>query len=372
MFKYAFLLGILISFAADAAISAPLSGESSGTNSASVAPVPSVVLPTAVPSPARPLLGVIEYFSGRSGGDEFANYKYYFKQELQDDMARKRFRQSPFESRAFQFTIDKQKFLSTCALADLGEIDTNRRCLLVAFHYNIPVTQTTIIPVRYGYARFNSKLTSVSARGSSWIEEPVKVLSITPQNDVLKVNRSDRTDIQLEMKPEWMGASGGRAYYEKEITDVYDYNLPKVIGTTSRFGDVAWTYYPAKAQNIIYGEQTAYAIISIPSDAQSIHLLCDLSYQLKLFKYAPGPKQRVFDTVTLAAEVGNVPNWTNFKRAHFTDLPEGLVKSIDNVILDRRSYSVVHGNTDSQGTLVIDAQAGKLFKLDNFRLVQVQ
>lgn len=381
VFKSLSVAFALLSLLACPALGSVLEGEKSGTKFVDVTMIKGLTTKLKSRSvgiqgakPEAPTFSInAEYLEGRNTNEEFENYKYYFEKKLEKGL-KVGSSHNPFEPSALHFTIDKQKFLSCCALANLGNIDGSRKCLLVVFHYNIPVTQTTLIPVRYGYARFNCKLTNLIANndGTLFEENPVKVISISPQNEVLKINRNDRTRFEIEMKPEWMAASGGRMNYQKEITDIYDYQLPKVVGTTSKFGDVSWTYYPAKAQNIIYGEQTAYAIISVPANTKAVHLMCDLSYQLRLLKYVPGPTQRVFDTLTLSTGNEDLPDWTAFKKAHFTDLPDGLLNNINSVIDPRRTYAVEHGNSDTQGTIVIESTAGKVYKVSGTKLEPIQ
>lgn len=237
----------------------------------------------------------------------------------------------PFRHKLWLYTIDKDKFLGNCSVARLGTVGDKYSYYLVLMHFNIPAVKSTFIPLKYGFARFEAKIachdnngapTGFSESDALGLTESAEILSVYPQNAVLPVNRTDTTDVTLTAQPSWMGASGGSAQYERKIEDTYPYTLPHVVGIGTRFGDASWTFYPAKAQPIMLGEQSTFAIIKVPADTSSIRILANLRYQLRALKYATFFPFRVCDFCDL--DLLDAPSFDELAAVQYFGLPEGV------------------------------------------------
>jgi hypothetical protein len=251
--------------------------------------------------------------------EELNSYSEQFKKrlDLKSSSAKNHWNDVPFRHKLWLYTIDREKFLGNSSVAWLGDdVDTkanpkitpNFSYYLVLMHFNIPAVKATMIPFKYGFARFEAKIACQGTRSISplhkglkhlEVTESAEVLSVYPENAVLPINRKDTTTVTLTAQPEWMGASGGKGEYSRAIEDSYAYKLPHVVGVGTRFGDVSWTFYPAKAQPIMLGSQSTFAVVKVPYKTPSLRILANLRYQLQTMKVITFLPFRVCDSCDL-------------------------------------------------------------------------
>lgn len=242
------------------------------------------------------------------------------------------------------YTIDRYHFMGEPVVAKITSFSGEMDYYLVVFHFNIPVTKAVLAgPMKFGFVRIGAKVVGVDGQKQLI---PVRTISIFPVNEKLPINREDERTTTVRVEPQWFGASGGYMQREHRVMDKYDYNLPTVMGTVSRFGDVHWTYYPAKAQPVIQGAQTGFAIIGVPrTGVTELQLLCTMQYNLQWIKAVPFPGQCVYDSVKVGiCKTDPVLSVANLRKMHVADLPEDIktrLKELENP--PAPAYSLIQG-----------------------------
>ncbi|MBS1955177.1 MAG: hypothetical protein JST89_13400 [Cyanobacteria bacterium SZAS-4] len=94
-------------------------------------------------------------------------------------------------------------------------------------------------------------------------EKNVKILSIYPTSVYLSPNFDDTQTLDIQAKPEYSGFAGGSVDWKHTQEWKYIYNLPTVSGIATRSGSASWTYYPAKKQQIMFGNKTTYVLFAV-------------------------------------------------------------------------------------------------------------
>lgn len=332
-------------------------------------------------APANPKLPVGEL-------EELNAYAKQFRNRLDPtkEKTNKHWNGVLFRHKLWLYTIDKDKFLGNCSVAKLGDDGDTDKCkpiaakfayYLVLVHFNIPAVKATALPFKYGFARFEAKLACQGNRDISEDQHPdlfalklsesAEVLSVYPENAVLPVDRKDTTTVTLTAQPEWAGASGGSAEYSRAIEDSYVYKLPHVVGVSSRFGDVSWTFYPAKAQPIMLGTQSTFAVIKVPVTAKSLRILANLRYQLQTLEYLTFWPFRVCDFTDLDLE--GASSFDDLASIQYFGLPEGARESLQTAFGKGNpvhSFKCV-SNKKTGRELLVDEKTGQVFgfKEDN-------
>lgn len=123
----------------------------------------------------------------------------------------------------------------------------------------------------------------------------INVMSIYPTTQVLTANLVNSRSLALQASGGYMGASGS-VTYTMASQETYDENLPKLIGEADSEGHVQWVCYPAKKQEIAFGNRTAFIIFTLPTNAapiDSIQIDTSLEYRMKGIDYLHGPVRRV-------------------------------------------------------------------------------
>lgn len=245
---------------------------------------------------------------------------------------------------------------------------------LLLLHFNIPPVKATALPFKYGFARLQAKIACQGTRSldpsifpvstSLGITEPVEVLSIFPENSSLPIDRKDTTSYKLTVQPQWFGASGGSAEYSRAIEDSYKYKMPHVVGSASRFGDVAWTYYPAKAQAIMLGAQSTFAVVKTPYGTPSLRLLADLRYQLQTLRYVTFFPYRVCDSVDI--DLRTAQGFDDLAAIQYFGLPvdarESLMKAFGT---ESPKHSLKYYSNEKSGAeILVDENSGAVLEID--------
>jgi hypothetical protein len=153
----------------------------------------------------------------------------------------------------FPLIIDKTKFFGEPMIAKVASIaDEAFDYYLVVMHFNIPPLNPALGPIKYSFARFESKFvlytgdsaeTGVALSNADAMKmrathlEPVKILAVYPVNESLDVDRTD--DSKFTIEPEYAGTSGGSATQEWDREEKYKLSLPTVISTATKYGDAA-------------------------------------------------------------------------------------------------------------------------------------
>jgi hypothetical protein len=158
-------------------------------------------------------------------------------------------------SHPFAYTIDENKFLGEPIVARIEGHDDGVGYYLVVLHYNIPTVRATLLPVKYGFARFgvrfvafdlqklndmHDRLDKVAAsehreltakeKAATPNAEKLDLLSIYPSSELLDMQHEEKGTNTFHVEPSWNGASAGSYQYQKERTDTYSFQLPRVVG----------------------------------------------------------------------------------------------------------------------------------------------
>ncbi|MGD9682780.1 MAG: hypothetical protein AB7W16_16440 [Candidatus Obscuribacterales bacterium] len=239
------------------------------------------------------------------------------------------------------YVVDKYRFVGEPVIAklDIGK-KSDLDYYLVILHFNIPVTKGLFLtPFKYNYIRIGTKLFGTDHEdfkddGSGappYVQLfPARTISIYPVNEVVDVNRKDTHKVEAKIEPQYMGAAPGHLQYNYENEQSQIIKLPRVMGTASRFGDVNWTYYPAKWQPVIQGQQTAFTVVGLPREAKHLHLLCHMEYNLKYFKYIPTPMLLFldcYDTASIDLKKSTI-SLDDLIKIHVADLPQEIKERI--------------------------------------------
>ncbi|PZM77141.1 MAG: hypothetical protein DKT66_28290 [Candidatus Melainabacteria bacterium] len=331
--------------------------------------------------------------------EELNSYAAQFKKRLDitTEKAGKHWQNVPFRHKLWIYTIDNRKFLGNCSVASLGhdrdpnaipKIDPHYSYYLVLMHFNIPAVKATTIPLKYSFARFEAKIAcqqpelaqvdppdGATSDGESEtttddkrkalkelkISESAEILSIYPENAILPIDRKDTTTVTLTAQPEWMGASGGKGEYSRAIEDSYAYKLPHVVGVGTRFGDVSWTFYPAKAQPIMLGSQSTFAVVKVPYKTSSLRILANLRYQLKTLKVLTFPPFRVCDWCDL--DLRNAASFDDMAAIQYFGLPSDAREALQTAF---GKGAVEHnlkyyGSQNSDRDILVDEKTGETY-----------
>lgn len=313
--------------------------------------------------------------------------------DIRDEKTEKHWSNVPFRHKLWLYTIDKEKFLGNCSVAKLGhDVDTeanpklipNFTYYLVLMHFNIPAVKATTIPLKYGFARFEAKiacqkinsgktkteaeLEEIARKAEAYpavtsleIAESAEILSVYPENAILPIDRKDTTTVTLTAQPEWMGASGGKGEYSRAIEDSYAYKLPHVVGVGTRFGDVSWTFYPAKAQPIMLGSQSTFAVVKVPYNTPSLRILANLRYQLQALKVITFPPFRVCDWCDLDLEKAS--SFDDMAAIQYFGLPSDAREALQTAF---GKGAVEHnlkyyGSQNSDRDILVDEKTGETY-----------
>jgi hypothetical protein len=314
--------------------------------------------------------------------EELNSYAEQFKKRL-DIKAEKtqgHWKSVPFRHKLWLYTIDKEKFLGNCSVARLGydkepdeklKITPGFTYYLVLMHFNIPAVKATTIPLKYGFARFEAKIACQGSRDGKTakrdaleyfgISESAEILSVYPENAILPIDRKDTTTVTLTAQPEWMGASGGKGEYSRAIEDSYAYKLPHVVGVGTRFGDVSWTFYPAKAQPIMLGSQSTFAVIKVPYKTESLRILANLRYQLQALKVVTFPPFRVCDWCDL--DLKSAGSFDDMAAIQYFGLPSDAREALQTAfgkgaIEHNMKY---YGGQSSDRDILVDEKTGEAY-----------
>jgi hypothetical protein len=260
----------------------------------------------------------------------------------------------------FEYTIDREKFLGEPVVALIGHnASANLSNYLIILHYNIPPVKSSLLPVKYGFARLGVRFLAFN-QGDAQDPNKVDLLSIYPTNELLDINHTDKGTNTLTIQPQYMGASGGSYQYQKERTDVYNFQLPTVIGTANRYGEAAWTYYPAKQQPLILGSKTAFAVVSLPASRTRLRLQVSLDYQLKRLKLIPFPLRTLQDSLDF--KLVDAPSVEDALAMHTADLPDNVRDKIKACFLESHQYAFNTGS--DKNDYILDVTSGKYFRVD--------
>lgn len=321
------------------------------------------------------------YYS-KSELEELNSYAKQFKKRLniEDEEVEGHWKSVPFRHKLWLYTIDKEKFLGNCSVARLGydkELDEklkvypNFAYYLVLMHFNIPAVKATTIPLKYGFARFEAKIAcrgNIDSEAAKYgaakylkISESAEILSVYPENAILPIDRKDTTTVTLTAQPEWMGASGGKGEYSRAIEDSYAYKLPHVVGVGTRFGDVSWTFYPAKAQPIMLGSQSTFAVIKVPYKTESLRILANLRYQLQALKVVTFPPFRVCDWCDL--DLKSAGTFDDMAAIQYFGLPSDAREALQTAfgkgaIEHNMKY---YGGQSSDRDILVDEKTGEAY-----------
>jgi hypothetical protein len=230
------------------------------------------------------------------------------------------------------------------------------RFFMLMYKYNIPPIKPTLLGVKYGFARLASNTVSLNSANLSGVSgllnagvnadfnatllnnpnnltsfaksvNPINAVSIFPTNQQISINRTDTTKNTFTIEPKWAGVSAASYALEKDTQDQYPFQLPTVVGTMSKSGEVAWTYYPAKAQPIMLGTFSSIAVISVHDpDDDYLQVQTHFDYQLRLLKALPFVTQRKWELNMLKLDEAISVDELTSKYA--VDLPTTLLAAI--------------------------------------------
>jgi hypothetical protein len=93
---------------------------------------------------------------------------------------------------------------------------------------------------------------------------PVNIGAIYPTYSELSADMVNQRTLTLQAQPEWAGVGAGSITYSRMHQESYQQTLPTVVGMAEPSGKLQWIYYPAKSQQIAFGNNTAYAVLNLP------------------------------------------------------------------------------------------------------------
>lgn len=193
--------------------------------------------------------------------------------------------------------VEKDKFFGQPIIAQLDNIDDPKHdYYLVVLHFNIPTLNPSAAQTKYAFARFKAKF--VGYRGDPTEDskyfgnilarlknnalrdriqnqraeelQPVTIVAVSPMHETLGVDRTNANVLTAQLRPTWFAASAGSVTDQVSKQDRYDFHLPTVLATGTRYGDATWSFYPARGQPLIAGTRTTMAVIAINKDAPSL------------------------------------------------------------------------------------------------------
>jgi hypothetical protein len=244
-----------------------------------------------------------------------------------------------------------------------NEIARHRRALkeigtvtyLVVLNYNIPAVKPGIFPPEYLYARLTMQCMLRSADHNSKSNigqlvqnadpqalqnelhyEPIRLNSLYPTNKLLQSQKDNTQTWDLKADPSWNGFSAGSAEYISRDDLKYNVSFPKVVGLGAETGALEWTYYPAKAQRIIFGNQAAFAVITVPAEVSDavLQLNAILKYQYKYLKVVPADRDAQFVTsyAALPAALHTDRQIDLFRRTYLRTLKTDDQRAIERIL----------------------------------------
>jgi hypothetical protein len=184
-----------------------------------------------------------------------------------------------------------------------------------------------------------------------------KILEIFPISSYLTLNRTDRNEINVTIQPSWNGFSAGQASDDFTRTDAMKLDLPRIVGTASRFGDCSWTLYPQKSQPLMLGMQTVFVQFALPTDCAELVIGGEYDYQFKRFGVLSGPIYKRFDVLKSSLCKLDKVDVANLALNIEDDVFQKVSKSADN----KMSKSPSVNTLSNQGKVDYVNVGGKLF-----------
>ncbi|MCB9469846.1 MAG: hypothetical protein H6677_16370 [Candidatus Obscuribacterales bacterium] len=285
------------------------------------------------------------------------------------------------------YVVDKYRFLGEPVVAKLSSLSKNSKLdyYLVVFHFNIPVTKGLILgPFKYNYLRvgakfFTSDKNDFSKLGDSNVPGelkifPARTISIYPENQTIPVDRTDTHYFEAIVKPTYMGAEAGQGKYSYTNTQKQIINLPRVMGIASRYGDVYWTYYPAKWQPVIQGKQTTLSVIAVPKDSKFLHMMCHMEYNIKYLKFIPLPMfpfLDCYDVVSVDLDKSAL-SVSDLLAIHVSDLDSDVKSIIKESFVDKPAGSLFELKQGPKSQNDYIEYNKKIFKIDGKKVLPMR
>jgi len=200
-----------------------------------------------------------------------------------------------------------------------------------------------------GDLRDNSLPSSASmpSTPSSAVENywPVRIGSIYPTYDELTADMVNQRTLTLQAQPEWAGVGAGSITYSQMHQESYQQKLPTVVGMAEPFGRVQWIYYPAKSQQIAFGNKTAFAILYVPRKLSEtinqtkpptvgVQMDVKMEYQLKGLDFGKVARmQRLY--ISLANAVDGRKRIDMVRRTYGRLLPVSDEMQLERILLNK-------------------------------------
>lgn len=167
--------------------------------------------------------------------------------------------------------------------------------------------------------------------------ERINLVSIYPTSELLKADLDDSKTFEAQVEGSWGGATAGHAKYSQTRDWKYAVNFPRVVGLGTADGTMQWVYYPAKAQEITFGNKTAFALFTVPSDLSAsgvLQLNALLEYHMRLLKVGTTPTStRMVSLYTpLNAALHRKKDIDNFARMFGRTLPPSDEKELQRLL----------------------------------------
>lgn len=157
---------------------------------------------------------------------------------------------------------------------------------------------------------------------------PVNIVSIYPTSQILSASLVNSRSLALSGSGGYMGANVS-ATYTTSVQESYMKSLPKLVGAADSYGHIQWICYPAKAQQISFGNHSGFVVFTIPgaetvTKASNFKLTMDvrLAYKLKGIDSLRGEVARVERlTIPLNMAVDDSRSIEMFSRTYGRTLP---------------------------------------------------
>lgn len=120
---------------------------------------------------------------------------------------------------------------------------------------------------------------------------PVNTISIYPTSQILTANLVNTRSLALSGSGGYAGANAS-VTYTTATEETYSKTLPKLVGQADPYGHVQWICYPAKSQQIAFGNRSGFVVFTMPQErktqdanakSKKLELILDarLTYKLK-------------------------------------------------------------------------------------------
>lgn len=210
---------------------------------------------------------------------------------------------------------------------------------LLVLNYNIPAVRTGLFGQNFRIVRVgvHAFLRNQQENQSSSDYERINLVSIYPTSELLKADLDDSKTFEAQVEGSWGGATAGHAKYSQTRDWKYAVNFPRVVGLGTADGTMQWVYYPAKAQEITFGNKTAFALFTVPSDLSAsgvLQLNALLEYRMRLLKVGTTPTStRMVSLYTpLNAALHRKKDIDNFARMFGRTLPPSDEKELQRLL----------------------------------------